>query len=127
VNWPASLPCAIKEVLRRFEHFFLNITNFIHNPLLVCFLTMIRRNLSLPIISVFILLLLEASTIDARGLKGATETGEAELTTHRELFFNTVVPPILAVLNPVIDVLKAVVTIGGLITQLLTLFGLSSR
>jgi hypothetical protein len=85
---------------------------------------MIRRNLSRPVISVFILFVLVASTIDAHGLKGATESGEdASMQTHRELFF-TELAPLLAPLQPLIDVLTAIVTLGGLINQLLALFGL---
>jgi hypothetical protein len=86
---------------------------------------MAYRNVLFSLLSVFLLLSLLTTTIDAHGLKGAAAAAAAAapeeeevISYHRQLFADQI--------QAIINVLQAVVTLGGLISQLLALLGLTS-
>jgi hypothetical protein len=83
---------------------------------------MAYRNFLLSLLSVFLLFVLLATTIEAHGLKGAAvpeETASENMDSeHRQLFADQ--------LQPIIDTITAIITLGGLIQQLLALLGIGS-
>jgi hypothetical protein len=85
---------------------------------------MTPRSSTLAILSVLLVALL-VSPIDAQGLKGsAVEATEVD-STRRELFATDVEQPILDQLNPLIQLVRALISLATVLQQLLDLFGLS--